>query len=185
MRADRIADAVEDRLRQQHRGESTLYRRELGICVGAGRIDVAAVNGVLTGCEVKSSRDGLSRLPQQVERYGKVVDIAILVVERAGPMRVAAQVPGWWGVWRAVEDGDELVRLDVLREPTPNPSVEPFAVAQLLWRNEALDVLRRLELHRGLSSATRWRLWEVLATELSVDALREEVRWRLKARRSW
>jgi hypothetical protein len=183
--ADRIADAVEDRLRQQHRGESTLYRRELGICVGAGRIDVAAVNGVITGCEVKSARDGLGRLPQQIELYGKVVDTAILVVERVRPRRVAAQVPEWWGVWHAIEENDELVRLDVLRDPSPNPDVEPFAVAQLLWRDEAYDALRQLGLHPGLSSATRWQLWEVLAAELPLDVLRHEVRWRLKARRPW
>jgi hypothetical protein len=183
--ADRISDAVEDHLRQQHRGERTLYRRELGICVGAGRIDVAAVNGLITGCEIKSSRDGLGRLPQQVELYGKVVDTAVLVVERARPMRVAAQVPEWWGVWRAVEDGDQRVRLDLLREPSRNPGVEPFAVAQLLWRDEAFDALRRLDLHRGLSSATRWRLWEVLASELPLDDLRLEVRRRLRARRAW
>jgi hypothetical protein len=183
--ADRITDAVEDRLRQQHRGERTLYRRELGICVGAGRIDMAAINGLITGCEIKSSRDGLSRLPHQVELYGKVVDTAVLVIERARPLRVADQVPDWWGVWHATEDGDEHVRLEVLRDPSPNPDVDPFAVAQLLWRDEAFDVLRGLSLHRGLSSATRWRLWEVLTDELPVDALRQEVRHRLKARSSW
>jgi hypothetical protein len=183
--ADRIADAVEDRLRQQHRGDRTLYRRELGICVGSGRIDVAAVNGLITGCEVKSSRDGLGRLPQQVELYGRVVDTAILVIERARPERVVDQLPAWWGVWRAVEDGTELVRLDVLRDPAPNPRVDPLAVAQLLWRDEAFDVLRELGLHRGLSSATRWRLWEMVAKELPIDALRQQVRWRLKARPRW
>lgn len=172
-------------MRQQHRGESTLYRRELGICVGAGRIDVAAVNGLITGCEVKSSRDGLGRLPQQVELYGKVVDTAILVVERARPERVVDHVPAWWGLWRAVEEDSELVRLDVLRDPAPNPGVDPFSVAQLLWRDEAFDVVRDLGLHRGLSSATRWRLWEVLANELPVDALRQQVRQRLKARPRW
>lgn len=168
-----------------HRGEPTLYRRELGICVGAGRVDVAAVNGLITGCEVKSARDGLGRLPHQVELYGKVVDTAILVVERVRPMRVAVLVPDWWGVWRAVEDGDELVQIEVLRDPSPNPGVDPFAVAQLLWRDEAFDVLRQRRLHRGLSSATRWRLWEVLAREVPVDTLRQEVRWRLKARPAW
>lgn len=100
-------------------------------------------------------------------------------------MRVAAQVPEWWGVWRAVEDGDEHVRLEVLRDPSPNPGVEPVAVAQLLWRDEAFDVLRQRDLHRGLATATRWRLWDALATELTVDTLRREVRLRIKARSAW
>lgn len=183
--ADRIADAVEDRLRQQHRGEPTLYRRELGICVGAGRIDVAAVNGRFTGIEVKSSRDGLGRLAQQVALYSRVVDSAVLVVERARPMRVVELVPEWWGIWHAVAEDDCRVRLSELRRPESNPSVEPHSVAQLLWRDEAYDLLRSRGLHRGLSSATRWRLWDVLVRELPADVLRQEVRHRLRARPAW
>lgn len=185
MLAEAISEVVEDRLRHEHRGEPTVYRRELGICVGAARVDVAAVNGSITGCEIKSARDGLARLPQQVALYSRVVDVAVLVVERAHPLRVAAMVPDWWGVWRAVEDRPGGVRLDVLRVPGRNPAVDPEAVAQLLWRAEAYDALRTRGLHRRLSSATRWRLWEVLARELPLDDLREEVRQRLKARPAW
>jgi hypothetical protein len=184
MRADRIADAVEQRMRQEHDGLITLYRRELAICVGAGRVDVAAVNGALTGCEVKSASDGLGRLPSQIELYGQVVDYAILAVERVYPRRVVSLLPQWWGVWHAVDDGNS-VRLDVVRSPKRNPNVSPLAVAQLLWRDEALGVLRSRGLHRGLSAATRWRLWQHLANSLTLDDLRCEVREHLKARQDW
>jgi hypothetical protein len=63
--------------------------------------------------------------------------------------------------------------------------VQPLAVAQLLWRAEALEVLRHRGLHRGLSSATRWRLWERLAEQLPLLELQVEVRSRLKARQDW
>jgi hypothetical protein len=114
-----------------------------------------------------------------------VVDTAILVVERAHPLRAAMHVPEWWGVWRAAERGADSVELHVVRDPEPNPNVQPFAVAQLLWRNEAFDVLRQRGLQRGLSAATRWRLWEALAAEVPLAVLRQEVRERLKARRDW
>ena len=184
MSAEAICEAVEDRLRQQHQGHPTIYRREFGICVGAGRVDVAAVNGAITACEVKSVADGLSRLPGQAERYGQVADYAILAVERRHPERVAALVPDWWGVWHAVRQ-EGTVTLKVLRHPMPNPSVNPLAVAQLLWRAEALEVLQRRRLQKGLLTATRWRLWERLAEELPLQELREEVRVALKARREW
>jgi hypothetical protein len=185
MGAAAIADAVEGRLRADHAREVTLFRRELGICVGAGRIDVAAVNGSLTGCEVKSARDGLGRLAGQIELYGRVVDYAILAVERSRPQLILRRLPSWWGVWHVTRTADGEVRLEALREATRNPDVQPLAVAQLLWRDEAFDVLRARDLHRGLASATRWRLWEVIARELAVDEVRDVVRVRLKARRGW
>lgn len=185
MLADRIADTVEDQLRQQHQGQPTLYRRELGICCGAGRIDVAAVNGSITACEIKSSSDSFARLPLQVDMYGQVADYAVLAVERVNPERVAAKVPDWWGVWHVVEYDEERLRLDVLRAPRRNPEVQPFALAQLLWRDEVFDALRARDLHRGLASATRWKLWQRLVDELTVEELGTEVRERLRARRGW
>lgn len=185
MSASAIADAVEGRLRADHAAEETLVRRELGICVGAGRVDVAAVNGCLTGCEVKSARDGLGRLAGQVEMYGRVLDYAILAIERARPGLLLTRLPSWWGVWHVVRTANGKIHLEVLRTATRNPAVEPLAVAQLLWRDEALEILRERGLHRGLASATRWRLWETLALELPIDELGNVVRNRLKARRDW
>lgn len=183
--AEAIADAVEARLEEAHAGEATLFRRELGICVGAGRVDVAAVNGGLTGCEVKSARDGLSRLPRQVELYGRVLDYALLAVERSRPQLLLRRLPSWWGVWHVTRTAGGGVLLEVLREATRNPEVEPLAVAQLLWRHEAFGVLRERGLHRGLASATRWRLWEAIARELPADEVGVVVRGRLRARQAW
>lgn len=185
MGAAAIADAVEGRLRSDHAEEATLVRRELGICVGAGRVDVAAVNGCLTGCEVKSAKDGLGRLAGQVEMYGRVVDYAILAIERARPGLLLARLPSWWGVWHVIRTPNGKIHLEVLRAATRNPDVEPLAVAQLLWRDEALEILRERGLHRGLTSATRWRLWEAIARELPLDELGNVVRNRLKARQDW
>ena len=185
MRAATISDAVERRLRREHAGQPTLYRRELGICVGAGRVDVAAVNGSLTGCEIKSAEDGLGRLPSQIDLYGRVLDFAILAVERVYPARVGRLVPGWWGLWHVTSDEDGAPSIEVLRSPQHNPNVQPLAVAQLLWRAEAFDCLRERGLHMGLASATRWRLWERLAEQVPLLELQTEVRHRLKARQDW
>lgn len=184
MLADRIGDAVEDRLRQQHRGEATLFKREVGVCLGAGRIDVAAINGTITAVEVKSASDSLARLARQVEMYGRVADVATLAIERRHPERVLDLIPSWWGVWHVVAVDDEI-RLDVLREPGRNLDVDPMAIAQLLWRDEVLDLLRDRDLHHGLRSATRWHLWEVAVQELTLDDLAAEVRHRLRARQGW
>jgi len=52
VRAGEILFAVEARLRREHRRRRTVYRREWSICVGATRIDIAAINGRITGYEL-------------------------------------------------------------------------------------------------------------------------------------
>src|SRR5208283_5148275 len=58
----------------------TVIIEELGICRGRVRIDMAIVNGLFHGYEIKSDRDSLSRLFGQIDLYGKVLDRATLVV---------------------------------------------------------------------------------------------------------
>ena len=162
-----------------------MYRREWAIGVGSTRVDVAAINGSITGCEIKSGRDNLGRLRSQVSLYSSVLDQAVLVVEgEAAALRARSMVPEWWGLWLATETptGADLL---VLRETQPNPQPDAAATAQLLWRDEAYEVLDRLGLSDGLRTGTRWRLWEALARELPLSQLQSEVRRAIKARPGW
>lgn len=185
MRAGEIVDAVERRLRREHRRRATVYRREWSVGVGSSRVDIAAINGRITGCEIKSARDDFARLAGQVEVYSAVLDVAVLVVEgdRAAS-RASMVLPGWWGIWQAAR-GATRPAVTVLRAPSQNAAVQPLAVAQLLWRDEAYEVLARRGSARGLGSATRWRLWEALAEQLPLDVLRREVRAAIRARPGW
>lgn len=185
MLAGEIAEAAEAMLRQEHRGCRTVYRREWSIGVGATRVDVAAVNGRIIGCEVKSARDNFGRLPAQVRLYSAVLDTAVLAVEgSAAAGRAKELLPCWWGIWlaHATENGAVL---DVVREPAPNPAPDPLSTAQLLWRDEAYAVLHGRGLSAGLRRATRWRLWEALAGQLDLPELQHEVREAIKARPAW
>jgi hypothetical protein len=185
VRAGEIAVAAEAMLRREHRGRRTVYRREWSIGVGATRVDVAAINGRIIGCEIKSARDNFGRLSAQVELYSAVLDTAMLAVEgSAAAERATHLLPSWWGIWlaRSTEGGAVL---DVVREPGFNPAPDPLSIAQLLWRDEAYAVLHRRNLSAGLRKATRWRLWEVLAEQLPLPELQHEVREAIKARPEW
>ncbi len=162
----------------------TLYRDELGICLGETRMDVAAINGQISGYEIKSDRDRIDRLAKQMVLYGKVVDTAVLVTEGRFASRGLEMAPAWWGIWKCVPNG-LWPAIELVRAPTPNPDPDPFAIAQLLWREEVYEELVALGLGAGLRSATRWTLWEALATNLSVAQVGETARRRLKARRGW
>jgi hypothetical protein len=162
-----------------------VYRREWSIGLGATRIDIAAINGILTGCEIKSAQDNFSRLESQVRLYSAVLDTAILVVEgHTAATRAASIIPDWWGIWSAYE-GKDGVGLYVIRAPMSNPGLDPMAIAQLLWRDEAYEALDRKGMSAGLRRATRWRLWEALAQQLPLTELQHEVREAIKARPGW
>jgi hypothetical protein len=117
--------------------------------------------------------------------YSTVLDIAVLVVESRSAQRAVGYVPSWWGVWRAACTANGNAELEVVQPAGVNPAPSPIAVAQLLWREEALAVLLRRADARGLRSANRWRLWEALADQLPLEMLQREVRATIKARPEW
>ena len=134
---------------------NTRIIQELGLCQGIARVDIAVVNGSIHGYEIKSERDTLARLPGQIEIYKRALDFVTVVTEPAHVVKVRDAIPSWWGIWTAVYDKQGELRLDTLRKHRPNPAVVPFALAQLLWREEALDVLEEWGLATGLRSKPR------------------------------
>lgn len=185
MRDMDVRTALHGQLEVEHAHEraSTLLVDELGLC-GAVRVDVAVVNGALSGFELKSASDTLKRLPVQVDYYSRVLDYATLVVAKNHVDAALQITPRWWGCYVASWDGSS-VTLRKRRRPKLNPGIDPYSLAQLLWREESLEVLVRHNAARGVMSKPRTVLWERLAETLSLEVLRSEVRQALKARTSW
>jgi len=185
MRDFDVREALRSRLLAEHAEDmaSTLLVDELGLC-GESRVDLAVVNGSLTGYELKSARDRLDRLPNQVATYGRVLDYAYLVVAHSHLSQARKMLPSWWGILVAREEGGTVV-LSHQRKARHNPAVDAGSLAQLLWRDEALSVLARHGLDRGVRTKARHVLWAKLADDLDLDQLRDEVRENLKARRGW
>src|SRR5690606_31017878 len=83
---------------------STLVVEEFGLDRGGCRVDVAVLNGLMHGYEIKSDADTLARLPSQVTSYSAVLDKATLVVGACHVERALELVPNWWGI-RVVRTG--------------------------------------------------------------------------------
>ena len=169
-----------------HPGEpDTRIVEELGLCQGVARVDLAVVNGTIHGYEIKSERDTLARLPGQIEVYSKVLDYVTVVTASAHADKVRKLIPAWWGIWTAAA-GNVGIRLRELRSSSQNPEVSPFALAQLLWRDEALHALSERGLASGIRSKTRKDIWARLATELTLEEVARTVRECIKNRgKSW
>lgn len=170
-------------LRRHHSEPDTLFVDELDLG-GLVRVDVAAVNGALWGYEIKSAHDTLRRLPLQVEVYSRVLDHAALVVAACHYDHAVDLLPDWWQVYVATEsvEGVELV---LHRAGGINSGVDPWQLAQLLWRDEALAELTERGLDRGARSKPRRALWQRLAENVELSELQEAVRTRLKTRVGW
>ena len=116
------AGAIRDLLIGHIRRESPTLRlvAEMGVCQGEARIDLVAIGDELFGYEIKSQRDDLSRLPNQVVAYGSVFDRLTLVAPGRHLHTAAQRLPGWWGLALVQEEerGIEWVR-DAGANPEP------------------------------------------------------------------
>lgn len=185
MRDRDIRAALWELLRKNHADDKdTLVLDELGICEGETRADVAVVNGSLSAFEIKSDRDKLTRLPRQIEAYQRVFDIVTVIVGGRYVERIVDVVPDGWGVIQALPAA-ESVKLEPIRGPKANADVDPFSLAQLLWRDEALALLEDRGLAQGLRSKPRRVLWQAIAEHLSLAEVSEAVRAQLKMREGW
>lgn len=67
-------------LKESHLDPDCLVVDEFSISLGASRADIAVINGVIHGYELKSEYDSLERLPLQIKHYSSVMDKVTLVV---------------------------------------------------------------------------------------------------------
>lgn len=181
-----IRNGLHYKLLKEYRNDpDTLILNELNICQGDSRIDVAVINGAINGFEIKSESDTLERLPKQVEYYNKVFDTVTIVTASRFIDGIFDIIPNWWGVIKAEMDSDHQVYFFPIREAKQNNCIDPLAVAQLLWREEALEILKEKGLQKGFLSKPRRILWQVLAEKLPLEELKNAVRKKLKNRTNW
>lgn len=173
------------KLKRYHEDQGTLVIDELGLRHGSCRADIAVINGRLLGFEIKSDRDVLSRLPSQMPAYNAVFDrITIIVGKRHFPT-IHDIVPKWWGITLCVRGSRGGVHFVTRRSPSGNRLVDPLSVAQLLWRPEAVEILRARGQDGRVLRRPRRVLYARLAETMSCGELKRTVRSCLIRRRDW
>lgn len=179
---EEIRFVLRARLSQKHANKSrTVFIEELGLCRGQVRVDLSVVNGLLHGYEIKSDRDSLRRLNNQVELYGKVFDRATLVVGARHLAEALDNVPVWWGILLAHRSAKKL-QIKTVRSPRSNPKKDPRALVELLWLDDALALLEERDAARGYRGKARWIVWDRVCELCSLTEIAKAVRTQLKAR---
>lgn len=177
-----IRSALRSRLFIEHRDEpNTVLIEELGFCRGQARIDLAVVNGHLHGYEIKSERDSLRRLPAQIDFYGRVLDRATLVIDERHLENALAIVPPWWGVLRVAARPAGLGFAKARRGRT-NPRRDARSLVELLWLDDAIELLEQRGAVRGVRGKARQMVWDRICEKLTLDEIAEAVRNHVRAR---
>ena len=166
-----------DKYRAQTGKQADIFE-ELGVSHGRARIDIAVINGVMHGYEIKSDKDTLSRLFDQMHEYNEVFDKITLVVGQRHLLDAIHQIPEWWGITLAKIDSDERVVFFTIRDAKQNENARVLvSMARMLWRAQAIKVLEERDAADGVRSKSRHVIHEKVAEVFKgePDALREHV----------
>lgn len=181
-----VRQALHRKVLKEHHGDAdTLVLDELGLRHGTCRVDIAVVNGYLHGYEIKSDSDTLERLPSQVATYGLVLDRATLVVGERHLQKAKPFVPAWWGIKVATAGPRGGISFETAQAFSQNPSIDPLALAELLWRPEMIEILKKRGAVPTLLRKPRVILYKYLAETVDLQELRVLIRQQLKARARW
>ena len=140
-------------LNEQYRGRNdTRIINELGLDSGASRVDVAVVNGIMHGYEIKSDLDNLRRLPRQIEYYNRAFERMTIVVSRKYLAEIKQVVPSWWGI--KVISADRMKLIDI-RKGRKVSQQDPQLIIKLLWKKELEGLIDVLGLPKSLKKARK------------------------------
>jgi hypothetical protein len=172
-------------VRYRQRGYRAEIIEELGVHHGTARIDIALINGTMHGYEIKSDRDTLGRLPEQMDEFNTVFDKLTLVVGRRHLYQAMHIVPDWWGMVVTKFDSNNRLVFQTIRKPDNNKEQVGVSIAGLLWRKEALQILKERNEADGLLSKPRKIIYARLADILDVETLKKTVSTLLVSREHW
>jgi hypothetical protein len=147
----------------------------------SARVDVAVVNGVMHGFEIKSDSDSTYRLQDQLQSYLGVFDFITLVAGRRLFHAVRSMAPRRCGLILAERVGGE-VRLIEKRKAQRNPKQRAIDLARMMWRDEALHVLRSRGYKCVNTRNSANEIWAAAADQLKIPVLANELRMAIKLR---
>lgn len=157
---------------------------EMDVCFGISRIDVAVINGRLHGYEIKSEQDTLERLCSQIDAYNKVFDTITIVTAENHISKILDMVPDWWEIYYVSKDNN-VPTLIQQREFKINKQVNSFYLAQVLWKNELLELLNLHGIKKETKNKTRFALCSMVSENITQQEIKKFVREKLKSRKSW
>ncbi len=186
MNENDIRYAVHKKLiRYYHQNSNALVVDELGIYHGKSRIDIAVINGKLSGIEIKSDTDDLTRLASQVKLYNSVFNQLSLVITKKHLERSLNLISDWWGLIVATRGPRGGTYFHKFREAYNNPLIDPYVLTTLLWRDEAVELLEAAGYTGTLLRKPRKILYKTIIDLFTIEELQSTISNKLKERQNW
>jgi hypothetical protein len=164
--------------------ETDLLISEMGLSKGKNIVDLAVVNGLLHGYEIKSDVDTLLRLPNQIEMYEKYFSYLTIVTTNKHLKEIRTFTPKWIGLITAQRDENEIV-FKSRRKPKLNKSVDKNMVVQLLWKEESLRILEIMQKDKGVRSKNKDVIADRLVQNIELKTLVKLIKEAFKIREDW
>ena len=158
---------------------------ELSLEHGRNRVDIAVFDSCIHGYEIKSSKDNLLRLQNQLAQYSKSLQKVTFVVAENHYEDVRLYTPDWCGLILATKGPRGGMSLRSIRRAKLNPHVDFFSLAHILWKSEAIDLLYHNGVTEKLEHKTRKELYQQLSLIMSVQQLALEIKVKLLKRGNW
>lgn len=175
----------QNKLKRLHACPDTLIVDELGLAHAQVRIDVAVINGCVHGFEIKSSLDTLGRLPQQLAVYSECLEKLTIVCAEKHTKAVRKMSPWWCGILVANKGSRDGISFETERAAEENPFVNAERLAHLLWRDEAVSLLSRLDAPASILRRPRAELYQCIAELQTVRQITKSIKEFMASRRNW
>lgn len=181
-----IRKALHRKLQKRYgQNHDKLIIDELALEHGKNRIDIAVFDKLIHGYEIKSSKDNLLRLENQLAQYSRSLQKVTFVVAENHLEEVLNRTPEWCGVTLVKKGPKGGIHFNSIRRAKVNPNVEFISLAHILWKSEAIDILSKCKELDKIYSYPRKVLYQHLSDSISIQQLAFEIKFKLKERGDW
>lgn len=173
------------RLRRAKANPDTLVIDELGLAHAKCRVDIAVINGCIHGYEIKSGKDTLDRLDSQINIYRRTLQKLTVVVAPKHIAEIITRIPEWCGLIVAEQGPRGGISFRMVRTAITNPEVDPIMMAHLLWRDEVIDLLRKIGYTPRELRRPKKYLYEILCEAMTPREITNSIRTFMPQRKAW
>lgn len=173
------------RLQHFHDCPNTIVIDELGVAHGKNRADIAVLNGTFHCYEIKSSKDNITRLPEQLLEYSRCFERISVISAPNHLQKIIPILPSWCGLIVATKGAKGAVAFKTIKRPRKNPQVEITAMAHFLWRSEIIELLVSLGVEEKKLNQSREKLYKLIPPDLTAQELTQWIKVKFMCRKDW